>query len=86
MERYERKKFYHYIVTVDFERYPRNLAEDLTHGGRLPGKIVSVTDLQNDKHVYGSTWQVDVPLVEQSIPENLKRIQEEMSIEQEENI
>jgi hypothetical protein len=81
MKQYKEKKLYQYVITVDFERWPRKLAEELIDESRtLDGHLVSVTDLQNDKHVYGATWQVDVPLVEQVIPEKLKRIQEEMGI------
>src|SRR5947209_6936427 len=50
------KQYYQYIITVDKEFWPRKLADELTFSQGLKEHLIAVTDLQNDKHIYGKTY------------------------------
>ena len=64
------KQYYRYIITLDTERWPRKLVEELTDESRLMADhLVSVTDLQTDQHIYGATYRVGRSLQEQALPQ-----------------
>lgn len=49
------KRFYHYIVTLDTPVWPRQLSDDLNRS-RVGNNVISVTDVQDDSHIYGRTY------------------------------
>ena len=51
------KQYYEYVLTLDTPLWPRKLADELSFTG-LHGHLVAVTDLQNDRHIYGHTYRV----------------------------
>ena len=51
------KKNYKYVIEVDKPLWPRKLADEAVNA--LGGHVISVTDLQNDGHIYGATYMVD---------------------------
>ena len=53
-----KKKYYKYIIETDEPVWPRKLAEDLDYKTRVAGHVISVTDLQNDAHIYGDTYHI----------------------------
>ncbi len=50
-------KNYRYVIELDSPMWPRKLADALSCGG-LADQLVSVTDLQNDGHSYGATYDL----------------------------
>ncbi len=52
------KPHYHYIITLDQPYWPRKLADELMNGTCFAPNIVSVTDVQNSSHIYGTTYRV----------------------------
>ena len=52
------KKNYKYIIELDMPIWPRKLADELEYMLKLTGHVISVTDLQNDGHIYGATYDV----------------------------
>ena len=52
------KKNYKYIIELDMPIWPRKLADELEYMLKLTGHVLSVTDLQNDGHIYGATYAV----------------------------
>jgi hypothetical protein len=55
------KQYYKYVITLDRPMWPRKLADDLSLVPGLDEHLVSVTDLQNDSHIYGDTYIVHDP-------------------------
>ena len=53
------KQHYKYMIEVDSPVWPRKLADELENTLRLAGHVISVTDLQNDGHIYGSTYTLE---------------------------
>ena len=51
-----KQRNYRYVIEVDKPLWPRKLADELEY--TLGGHVISVTDLQNDGHIYGSTYHV----------------------------
>jgi hypothetical protein len=49
------KRYYQYIITLTEPMWPRKLADELSFAPTLAQTAVSVTDLQNDRHIYGHT-------------------------------
>ena len=59
-----KKKTYKYVIELAAPAYPRHIADMLLMQGYFVNHLISVTDTQNDEHVYGPTYQVqdnDVP-------------------------
>ena len=52
------KQYYKYVLTLDTPLWPRKLADELSFAPGIFQTLVSVTDLQNDGHIYGDTYQV----------------------------
>jgi len=52
------KKNYTYVIELDTPVWPRKLVEDLEYKTRVAGHVLSVTDLQNDGHIYGRTYAI----------------------------
>ncbi len=52
------KPRYHYIITLDQPYWPRKLADELMNETHVAPKLVSVTDVQNSSHIYGTTYRV----------------------------
>src|SRR5205823_4322814 len=76
MKYYVRKQRYNYIITLDTPIPPRKLASYLTgESATMYAYLKQVTDMQNNQHIYGSTYRVGVPLERQVIPENLEKLQ-----------
>jgi len=50
------KKHYTYMITLDAPMWPRKLADELSYARGIAAHLVSVTDLQNAGHRYGSTY------------------------------
>ena len=75
------KQHYHYVITTDTPMYPRNVAgEILGSASDLARSLVSVTDLQNHKHIYGATYKVRIDLSKQIVPANAERLRAEMGL------
>jgi hypothetical protein len=55
--RLRRRKVYHYMITLKKPIWPRKLADALMNG-EFSGLLVSVTDWQNDNHMYGDTYVI----------------------------
>ena len=51
-----KQKHYYYIVKTTKPVCPRHLAEELRERTRVSKNLVSVTDVQNDQHIYGRTY------------------------------
>jgi hypothetical protein len=51
-----KKKHYKYIIETDKPLWPRKLADEVVNA--LGAHAISVTDLQNDGHIYGATYTV----------------------------
>lgn len=60
------KQHYQYVLTLDSAQWPRKLADELLLHSELANHLVSVTDLQNARHIYGATYSV--PDAERSTP------------------
>jgi hypothetical protein len=52
------QKQYQYIITVKKPIWPRKLADILSYT-ELRDEIVSIQDVQNDKHIYRDTYIVE---------------------------
>ena len=52
------KQHYTYVITLDTPLWPRKIVDDLSYAPGLFPHLVSVTDLQNDGHIYGDTYRV----------------------------
>jgi hypothetical protein len=53
------KQHYKYIMTLDKPMWPRKIADELSFAPGVFAHLVSVTDLQNDGHIYGATYDLD---------------------------
>ncbi len=53
------KQDYKYIVTLNTPMWPRKIADELSYTPGLFAHVTSVTDLQNDGHSYGATYDLD---------------------------
>ena len=55
------RKTYKYIIELDKPVWPRKIAEDICYllGKIREAKLISVKDLQYDKHIYGDTFKVE---------------------------
>jgi hypothetical protein len=53
-----KKQNYKYVITLDSPLWPRKLADELSYAPGIFEHLVSVTDLQNDGHMYGDTYTV----------------------------
>ena len=49
---------YKYVIGLDAATWPRRLADELMSNADLAPHLVSVTDLQDDSHVYGETYTI----------------------------
>jgi hypothetical protein len=49
---------YTYVITIDTPMWPRKIADELSFARGIHEHLVSVTDLQNDTHIYGDTYYV----------------------------
>ena len=49
---------YQYIITLDKPYWPRKLADELMNETYFAPNLISVTDVQNDTHIYGPTYTV----------------------------
>ncbi len=47
---------YRYVIELESPIWPRKLADELMGVGGISEHLVSVTDLQNDGHIYGTTY------------------------------
>ena len=47
-----------YMITLDAPMWPRKIADELSFAHGIHEHLVSVTDLQNDTHIYGATYSV----------------------------
>ena len=54
----DNKRYYRYIIELDAPMWPRKLADDLSFARDIYPRLLSVTDLQNDAHIYGATYRV----------------------------
>jgi hypothetical protein len=54
-----KKENYKYVITLDTPMWPRKLADDLSFAPSVNRHLLSVTDLQNDGHIYGATYVLD---------------------------
>ena len=52
-------KNYRYIIELDTPIWPRKIVDDLSYTPGLFTHLVSVTDLQNDGHIYGATYELE---------------------------
>ena len=52
-----RPKHYRYVITLEQPCLPRKLADELSYCTGIFPYLVSITDGQNDTHVYGATYQ-----------------------------
>lgn len=52
------KQHYKYVITLDTPIWPRKIVDDLSYTPGLFPHLVSVTDLQNDDHIYGDTYRI----------------------------
>ena len=48
-----------YIIELDTPVWPRKLADELSTSRWVADHLISVTDTQNDTHIYGRTYSVD---------------------------
>ncbi len=53
-----KKQHYKYVIELDTAQWPRKLADELMYRTDLAEHLTSVTDLQNDSHIYGATYTV----------------------------
>lgn len=53
------KQYYRYVITLNAPMWPRKIADELSFTPGLFDHVVSVTDLQNDGHMYGATYDLD---------------------------
>jgi hypothetical protein len=51
-----KRHYYRYIITLDKPMWPRTLVDELSFAGGIHPHLISVTDLQNDTHVDGRTY------------------------------
>ena len=54
----QNNQHYHYIITLDTPYWPRKLVDELLMRRDFQEHLLSVTDTQNDTHVYGATYTV----------------------------
>lgn len=52
-------KYYKYTLTLKDSIYPRHLADRLSCVRGV--ELVSIKDMQNNKHIYGDTYYTDRP-------------------------
>jgi len=57
------KKTYKYIIELSKPVWPRHLVDELLYktGKVRDAKLISIKDLQYDKHIYGDTYFVTKP-------------------------
>jgi hypothetical protein len=53
-----KKRTYKYVIELRQPMWPRKLVESLSYSRDIFGALVSVTDMQNDTHIYGATYIV----------------------------
>ena len=49
---------FRYIIELDTPFWPRKLADELMNVRSIAPRLVGVTDLQNDTHIYGATYSI----------------------------
>ena len=54
-----KQRYYKYVITLDEPLWPRKIADALMYRCDLAPYLLSVTDLQNDTHIYGDTYVID---------------------------
>ncbi len=54
----KKKSNYRYEIELSESMYPRYIADIMAMMGNFAYRLLSVTDLQNDSHVYGARYQV----------------------------
>jgi len=52
------KKVYKYTITLTEPMYPRKIVDELSSARGIFKTLISVEDMQFDKHMYGSTYMV----------------------------
>jgi hypothetical protein len=52
----DKKQYYKYVITLDSPMWPRKIADELSFARDIEARLISVTDLQNDSHIYGDTY------------------------------
>ena len=49
---------YYYVIALEKQWCTRKLVNELSFARGVFEELVSVTDLQNDSHIYGATYEV----------------------------
>lgn len=68
-------KQYRYTIVLNRAIPPRKLASYLTgESPTMHAHLKRVIDLQNNRHIYGDTYRVGVPLERQVVPQQPKHL------------
>jgi hypothetical protein len=54
----KKRKTYKYVIELRRPMWPRKIVDDLSRTTDVFPVLKSVTDLQNDTHIYGATYRV----------------------------